>query len=148
MGRLRDVFLEVDAIEPDNFAWVHDLVLDILGVILGVEGDSATETEWKVHLGGLVVFWHVGVEVIFAIPLGDGRGATIEHEASEEGLLDGGLIENRQSPREAEAGGADIGIGFVAEGGGTGAEHFGVRFDLTVNFKSDGGNILHRVALF
>ena len=90
---------------------------------------------------GLVVFRHVRVEVVFAIPLRHGwRGATKKHPR-EDCFLNGDAIEHGQSAGQTEAGGADVDIGFIAKGGGAGAEHLGLRVDLAVDFEADGDEI-------
>ena len=58
------------------------------------------------------------------------------------------MVEHGECSGQSEAGGAGVSIGFVTERGGAGTEHFGVRFDLAVDFESDGGNILHRAGFF
>lgn len=146
VGGFGDVFLEVDAVHLYDFAGAHDALLVVLGVVGVVERHAATDAEGEVHLGCLVVLGHVGVEVVLPIPLGDGGGATSEHESCEEGFFDSRLVQNGQCTRKAETGGAGIRIRLVAKGGGAGAEHFRVRLNLAVDLKSDGGNILHRAA--
>ena len=71
VGGLGYVFLEVNTVEADYFTRVGDVFLIVLGVVVVVERHAAIETEGEVHLGGLVVLGHVGVEVVLAIPSGD-----------------------------------------------------------------------------
>lgn len=134
MGGFCDVFFEVDAVEADDFVGVFDVFAGIGGVAVVEEGDAAAETEGEVHLGGLVVFRHVWVEVIFPVPAGKFWGVAAEGEAGEEGFLDGALVEGGEGAGVAEADGAGVGVWLVAEGGAAGAEHFGVGVDLGVDF--------------
>lgn len=73
MGGFGDVLLEVDAVEADDFVGGFNGFPGIGGVAIVEERDAATEAEGEVHLGGLVIFGHVRVEVVFSIPAGEFR---------------------------------------------------------------------------
>lgn len=141
MGGLGDVFFEVDAIEADALVGSGDGFLRVRGVAVIVEGDIAADAKGEIHLRGLVVFRHVGVEVVFPIPLRDWRRGATEEHACEDGFLDGDAIEHGKRAGEAETGGADVDVGFIAKGGGAGAEHLGLRVDLAVDFEADGDEV-------
>ncbi len=142
VGGFGDVFFEVDAGEFDDFAGVGDVFLDVLGVGEVIEGDAAADAEGEIKLGDLVVLRHVGVEVVFAVPLDDGWGGAAEHEAGEDGFFDGALVEDGKRAGEAEAGGAGVGVGLGAVLDGAGAEHFALGLELGVNFEADGDDVL------
>ena len=142
MSGFGNVFLEVDAVECHGLAGILDPFLGVLGVVVIVEGNAAAEAEGKVHLGDLVVLWHVGVEVVLPIPNDGGRGGAAEEHAGKDGALDGELVEDGERAGESEAGRAGVGVWLVGEGCFATAEHFGVRFDLAVNFESDGDDVV------
>jgi len=60
----------------------------------------------------------------------------------EDGAFDGEFVKNWEGAGEAEAGGAGVGVGVIGEGGLATTEHFSVRFDLAMNFKSDGDDVV------
>ena len=126
VGGFCDVFLKVDAVEADEFVRGLDAFAGIGGVAIVEEGHAAAETEGEVHLCGLVVFWHVRVEVVLPIPAGEFRRAAAEGEAGEKGFLDREFVEHGQGTGVAEADGTSVGVWVVAEGGAAGAEHLGV----------------------
>ncbi len=133
MGGFGDVFFEVDAVELDNFTGGFDVFLGVFWVVVIVEGDASAEAEGEVHLGNLVVFRHVWVEVVFTIPEDGGWGGAAEEHAGEDGALNGEFIQDGEGAGESEAGGAGVGVRLVGEGGLAPAEHFGVCFDLAMN---------------
>ena len=57
-------------------------------------------------------------------------------------MLDGLLVQNRQGAGEAEADRADVRVGFSAESGAAGAEHFALGVDLAVDFQTDGDDVI------
>lgn len=92
MGGFGDVFFEVDAVKLDDFTGVGDVFLGVFGVVMVVEGDAAVEAEGEVHLGDLVVFGHVWVEVVLPIPDDGGWGVAAEEHAGEDGAFDGEFV--------------------------------------------------------
>ena len=134
VGGFRDVLLKVDAVEADDLVRGLDVFPRVGGVAIVEERDAAAEAEGKIHLGGLVVFRHVRVEIILPVPAGELRRAAAEGEAGEEGFLDGEFVQDRERAGVAEADGAGVRVRVVAEGGAAGAEHLGVGVDLGVDF--------------
>ena len=132
----------MDAGEADFPARVGDVFLVIPGVVVIGEGHRSAETERQIKLRDLVVLGHVRIEVVLPVPLGDLRCLAFEEEAGEDGLLDGGFVEDRQGTGQAETGGAYVGVGFLPEAGPASAEHLAAGVDLAVNLKTDGGNVI------
>ena len=52
-------------------------------------------------------------------------------------------VEHGQRAGQAEADGAGVRVGRVAEGSAAGAEHLGLGFDLAVDFEADGDEVGH-----
>ena len=82
----------MDAIEFNDLAWLLNLFLSILGVVMIVEWDAAAEAEWQIHLGDLVILGHVRVEVVLAIPNHCRRGGAAKKHAGKNSALDGKLV--------------------------------------------------------
>ena len=89
VGGFGDVLLEVDAVEADDLVGVGDVFAAIRGITMIIERDTAADAERQVHLRRLIVLGHVRIEIILAVPLGDFRRRALEHEAGEQGFLDG-----------------------------------------------------------
>ena len=142
VGGFGDIFLEVDAVEFDDLAGVLDVFLSVLGIVVIVERDAAAEAEGEVHLGDLIVLGHVGVEVVLPVPDDGRRGGAAKEHAGEDGALDGEFVENGKRAGQAEASRAGVGVWLVGKRGFATAKHFGVRFDLAVNFESDGDDVV------
>lgn len=132
----------MDAIEFDDLTRILDLFLGIFGVVMIVERDPATEAERQIHLGDLVILGHIGVEVVLAIPNHCGRGGAAKKHAGKNSTLDRKFVQNREGSGQAKAGWACVSIRLVGEGGFASAEHFSVRFDLTMDLKPDGDDIV------
>ena len=143
VGGLGHVLLEVDAVEADLFSGIGDLFPVVGGVAVLVKRDLAAEAERQFHLRGLIVLRHVRIEVVLAVPLRDFRGRAMDHQSGDERLLDRRAVEHRQRAGQAEADRACVGVRLVAKRGAAGAEHLGGRFDLAVDFETDGDQIRH-----
>ena len=148
MGGLGHVFFQVNAIEADYLAEVRTISSGGPWGSCDRRGERRHRDRGESPSGWSDSSWACRGRSSSCDPTWRRGGAAPEHQAGEESLLDRILIENGQGSGKAEAGGAGVGIGLVAKGGGAGAEHFGFCFDLTVNFESDGGNILHGAPLF
>ena len=142
MGELAGVFFQMDVIEFGSAKFGQAFFNDIAGVAPGIERDAASDAKGKVQLGGLVVLRHVRVEVTFAIPLGNFRRMAAEHQAGQYRAFDGVFIEDGQGSRESHADGADVGVGFVARSCLAGTEHLALCFDLAMDFKTYGNNVI------
>ena len=74
-----------------------------------------------VHAKGLVILRHlvrfrqVGVKVIFAVELANGRNFAAEGKTGPNGILHRFLIQNRQRPGQPQTNGAYVRVLFVAE---------------------------------
>lgn len=111
----------------------------------------ATKLHWEVQidipllgngdvkLGNLVPLGEVRVEILLAIKLGRHRDLAVEGEPQLDGALDHLLVQNRQRPRVAHAGGADgaVGLGTVAVRAG--AERLRDGGELDVGLDPDDG---------
>ena len=143
MGEFGGVLLQVNVVELDR---AHDrplgLHLAISRVCPGIQGHFTADTERQVQLAGLVIFRHVGIEVVFAVPFGNRGHAAAEHQAGKHGSLDGKLIEHGQCAGHTQAGGAHVGIRFITEPGLARAEHLGGGLNLAVNFQTDGYQVI------
>ena len=132
----------MNPVEFHDLAGIDDIFLSVLGIGVRVERHPATEAERKIHLSDLVVLGHVGVEVVFPVPNDSGRGGATEEHAGENGALDGEFVENGECAGQAETGRAGMGVRFVGEGSFATAEHLGVRFDLAMDLKPDGDDVV------
>jgi hypothetical protein len=94
-----------------TLAGVGDVFPVVGGVAVIVERDAAADAERQVHLRGLIVFRHVRIEIVLAVPLGDFRRRAIEHQAGEQGFFDGLAVEHGQRAGQAEADRAGVGVG-------------------------------------
>ena len=63
----------MDTVEPDYFVRFDDIFSDVCRVAVIVKRDATTDAERQIHLGGLIVFRHVRVEIVFPVPLGNFR---------------------------------------------------------------------------
>ena len=94
-------------------------------------GDAAVEFEVQITvgwggfvvLGDLVILRHVGVEIILAIELGEAGDGAIEQQAGEYREAQGFVVGDGQDTGQAEADGADVGVGGRAEFIGAAAPH-------------------------
>lgn len=92
-----------------------------------------------VKLRNLVPLGEVRVEILLAIKLGRHRDLAVECEPQLHGALDHLLVENRQRPRVAHAGGADGAVGLGAVAVRAGAERLGDGGELDVGLDPDDG---------
>ena len=93
----------------------------------------------QVVLADLVALGQVRVEVV--LPREDARllDRAAERERGAHGQLDRLAVEDRQGARQAQADGADVGVGPAAEGGRAAAEDLGPREELGVDLEADDG---------
>ena len=99
----------------------------------------AVDAQGLVVLADLVVLGHVGVEVVLArhaTPLGDGA---VEREADPDRGLDRHGVHHRHRPRQAEADGAHLSVGWRTESGRATAEDLGLRAEFDVDLHADDG---------
>ena len=141
--RLRDILLKVDAVELHHLVWVGNLLAVIGRVTMVVKRHTTTNAERQIHLRRLVVFWHVRIEVILAIPLRNFRRRAADHHTSEQGFFDRRLIEHRQGTWQAKANRAGVRVGLIAKRSAARAKHLGAGLDLAVDFKADGDEVGH-----
>ena len=138
MCRFGDVLLKVDPVEPHHLVRPRAALAGVSRIAMGVERHPSADAQRQIKLGGLKVFGHIRIEITFAVPLGNfWRGAT-QHQAAEQCLLDGGLVEYRQGTGQTQAHRAGVGVRLLPERCAAGAEHLGAGFDLAVDFKADG----------
>ena len=91
--------------------------------------------------GNLVALGQVGVEIIFAREAGALLHVAVERERGPQGEFERFLVQHRESAGQAEAHGAGVGIGSIAEVCGAGAEGLGHGLELRVDFQADYGFI-------
>ncbi len=96
------------------------------------EGDGA--------LRGLEVLGHIRIEVVLAVEHRVLLDLAVGGEAGLDDALDGLFVGNRQRARQAQAHGADVGVGLVVVAELAAAEHLGVeRGELGVDLEADDG---------
>ncbi len=105
----------------------------------GGDVDVAVLGEGLVELGDLIALGQVGVEVVFAGEDGAFADLAVESERGEGGELNGAAVEDGQRTGEAEADGADVGVGRRAEFVGAAAEGLGLGEELDVDLEADDG---------
>ena len=125
---LRGVFFDVEARDADAFFCAGDFNLD-----------EPVGGEREFELGDLVALGKVGVEIIFAGEAGVFVDGAVEGERGAAGHFDDALVQDGKSAGQAEADGAGVGVGGVAEAGGAGAEDFCFGEELGVDFEADDG---------
>ena len=126
---LAGVFFHVEAGDADAF-----------GVAVGVGDDEvAVLGDGLVELGDLIALGAVGVEVVLA---GEDAGLAdlaADGFGGEDGELDGLLVQHGQRAGQAEAGGADVGVGLAAVLVFAAAEGLGAGEELDVDLQADDG---------
>jgi hypothetical protein len=122
------VFLDVEARDADALFCAGDFDFDV-----------ADGGKRELELGDLVALGEVGIEIIFAGEAGVFVDGAVEGERGAAGHFDDALIQHRKRAGEAEADGAGVGVGGVAEAGGAGAEDFCFGEELGVDFEADDG---------
>ena len=95
-------------------------------------------------LGELVVLRGVGVEVILPVELRVARDLAVEQQSGEHGEAEGLLVRHGQDAGQAEADGADVGVGCCAEGVGAAAPHLRLGLELDVRFETDDSFVFHK----
>ncbi len=142
MGNLRRVFFQMDASQLHG-AERGDAGFDyVIRIGPGVQGHFPAQAQRKIQLGGLVIFSHVRIEIILAVPLGNLRAGTSQHQAGQQRAFNGEFIQDGQGARQPQAGGAHTRIGFKAKAGFAGAEHFALCLDLAVDFQANGHDVI------
>ena len=68
----------------------------------------------------------------------------MEEQPGQDGQLQGLLVGDGQDAGQAQADGADVGIGGRAEFIGAAAPHFGFGFELDVGFQPDDSFVIHK----
>ena len=127
MGVLAGVVLDVRAL--DRHA-EH-------GAVFQLDVQVAVAVGGLVVLRDLVVARHVRVEVVLTgelAPLGD---FAVQGKAQLDGVIDGGLVDHRQTARQAEAHRGQFGVRLAAELDVGRAEQLGVRGQLHVGFQTE-----------
>jgi hypothetical protein len=143
MGGLGNVLLKVNPVEPHHLVSTGNVLARIGRIAMRIKRHPAANAQRQIKLGGLKILRHVRVKVTLAVPLRDLRRGTTQHEAAEQGFLDGELVEHRQGSRQPETDRTGVGVGLLAKRRATSAEHLGLRFDLAVDFKTDGDKVGH-----
>ena len=133
---LRGVLLEVDVVEADA---LRGAGRDAARVDL----HAAAEAERGAALGDLVVLRHVRIAVVLPGELGVARDVAAEHEAGHDDELHGLLVRARQRAGQAEADGADVGVGLGLRGEQAPAEHLRAGLQLDVGLEADVDEVFH-----
>ena len=107
------VFFDVKARDADAFFGAGDFDFDV-----------AAGGKRKLELGNLVALGKVGVEIILAGKARVFVDGAVDGERRAAGHFDDAFVQHRKSAGEAQADGAGVGVGRVAEAGGAGAENF------------------------
>ena len=127
---LARVILHVDARNADAlFGTVHR------------DRQMAMLADGQVKLRDLVAGRQVGVKIVFAGENGIAVDAAVGGKAHQAGIVHGLPVEHGQGTGHAAADFADIAVGSLPETGGAGAEKFGGRSQLYVDFQADDGFI-------
>ena len=130
MDVLARVILHVDARDADAlFGAVHR------------DRQMAMLTDGQVELRDLVAGRQVGVKIVFTGKDGIAVDAAIGGKAHQAGVVHGLPVEHGQGAGHAAADFADIAVGSLPETGGAGAEKFGGRSQLYMDFQADDGFI-------
>ena len=95
-----------------------------------------------VELGDLVALGQVGIEVVLAGEDGALADFTTQGQGGQGSELDRLFVEHRESARQSQADGADIGVGSGAELVGATAECLGGGEQLDVDLESYDGLVL------
>lgn len=95
-------------------------------------------------MGNLIVLRGVGIKIVFAVPLADGRDLAAEEEAGLDDGIERSLVHDRQRPRECEDDGVGERVGFMPVAGGDTGKHLGLSLDLDVDFQTDDGFVDRR----
>ncbi len=122
------VLLDMDPGEPDL----------LLPALVALDFQVPAHGKRLVVLRDLVRFVKIGIEVVLARELGFGNNLAVQRLCDLHGELDRPLVQGRHGAREAEADGADMGVGTVAPViGGAPAEELALRVQLAVHLKTD-----------
>ena len=147
--QLGGVLLQVNVVQ------LHAAHHGALGCCLGIRREGpgiqryfAPDAQRQVQLARLIILRHVRVKIVLAVPTAHRRGRAAQHQTREHGSLDGVLIEHRQCPGHAEAGGAYIRVRFIAEAGLAAAEHLGFRLNLAVYLQAYGDDVVFNRHVF
>ena len=104
---------------------------------LRVDQHVAVLAKGLLILADLVVLGEVWVEVVLPGEDAARRDVAVKGQPSEDGHLDRALVRHREGARLSRADGADLGVGWRAELGGTAAEHLARGEELSVDLEAD-----------
>jgi hypothetical protein len=96
-----------------------------------------------VVLRDLVILRHVRIEITFPVELGEAGNLAIQQETGEHRQAQRLVVGHGQHAGQAEADGADVGVGRRAECIGATAPHLRFRFELDVRFQPDDRFVFH-----
>ena len=109
------------------------------GAVAGGDIEPAVLGDGLVELRDLIALGIVRVEVVLAGEDAALADLAVDGFGGEDGVLDCLAIEDGQGSGQAEAGGADVGVGLAAVLVHAAAEGFGLGEELHVDFKPDDG---------
>ncbi len=143
METLRHIFLEMNAHQMHLLVWRRDIFLRVLRISEIVQRHTAIGAKRHVVLRNLIILRHVRIEIILPVELADRRDVASEHEAGEHRHAQRFVIHHRQGAGQPEANRTSVRVRFGAKFNRTRAKHFRARLELNVDFKADGGDVLH-----
>jgi len=131
VGQLAGVLLQVGADDPDA----------LRPAARQVDVQVAVDGQRMLVLADLVALGQVGVEVVFAGELAEGRDVALQGQADQQGHLHRPGVDHRQNAGhpQADRAGDSIGRGLGAVHDGAAAEHLAAGQQLGMDFQADDG---------
>ncbi len=99
--------------------------------------------EGQVVLADLVVLGEVGVIIVLAVPLGEGRDLGAQCHGRLERQLERLAVHDRQCPRQPQRHRVGLRVGRQAEVGAAPGEHLALGLELHVDLQSDDDLVVH-----
>jgi hypothetical protein len=127
MDQLGDILLHVDMMNA-KFAGFAFFVRD---------GDGSAARKGKMRLGELVALGKIRIVVHLLVKGASGLKIRPKPQAQKRSLFNGLTAQTGNGTGKPQAGGADIGVGFVAGAVGAVAEQFRCAIEFNMNFQSD-----------
>jgi hypothetical protein len=133
----------MNAHEVDILLWRRDIFLCVLRISEIVLRHTAIGAKRHVVVRNLIILRHVWIEIILPVELADRRDVAFEHETGEDRHAQSFVIHHGQGARQPEANRTSIRVRFCAKFNRTRAKHLRARLELNVDFKANGGEVLH-----
>ena len=112
-----------------------------------VDVDVTIQADRFIQLGDLVVGAKVRIEIAFAVEFVVFLDFAVYCQTSTNCKFYNLFVQNRESTGQAQAAGANMGVRYVGEFCGAGAECFRFSFQLSMNFQADNGSIFSHYLL-